>query len=150
MNTCMKCAAPLEPAWGFCYACGMRIDRVQGQDVECGRHPLNKAIGFCVVCSTPVCGQCEEKCDGKILCADPAHRDILQEWGVISQPESEFEAELLVRNLHHGGIDAKTFSLHNHVETRWMNEKRVLVFVKKTEQRNATVLLQELGLLDTK
>jgi len=149
MNICTTCAAQLEPLWSFCYSCGVIVPRAEQPDIECGKHPGSKAVGFCVVCSTPVCDECKELMNGKILCSDPAHRNILQEWQILSRPESEFEADSLVRNLLQGGIDAKTFSLHDHAGARWMSEQRVLLFVKKPEVRNAAILLQELGLLDT-
>ena len=67
---------------------------------------------------------------------------------MIHQPDSEFEAEALVRNLADGGIEAKTFSLHDHITTHWLNENRVLLFVRKSEDEKAKALLKELNLID--
>ena len=62
-------------------------------------------------------------------------------------PDSEFEAKALVRNLADNGIMAKTFSLHDHAATYWLNDNRVLLFVKKSEEEKARTLLQELNLV---
>ena len=63
-------------------------------------------------------------------------------------PDSEFEAEALVRNLADDGIVTKTFSLHDHVATHWLNENRVFLFVKKSENEKAITFLKELNLID--
>ena len=115
--------------------------------IECETHPDHRAVGLCVVCGKPVCSDCEVKSAGKLLCNNPEHRILLQEWGVMYEPDSEFEAEALVRNLADGGIDAKTFSLHDHVAACWLNENRVLLFVRKLEVEKAKMLLKELNLI---
>ena len=89
------------------------------------------------------------KTAGKILCHDPEHGKVLQEWRKIFQPDSEFEAEALVRNLADNGIAAKTFSLHDHVATRWLNEIRIFLFVKISESEQAVTFLKELNLIDS-
>ena len=66
----------------------------------------------------------------------------------MSQPDSEFEAEALVRNLADGGIETRTFSLYDHITTRWLNENRVLLFIRKSEIEKAKALLKELNLID--
>jgi hypothetical protein len=115
--------------------------------VECESHPDNRAVGLCVICGRPVCSDCEVKSAEKILCSDPAHKIMLQEWHVMYQPNSEFEAEALVRNLADGGIEAKTFSLHDHIAMHWLNENRVLLFVRKSEDEKAKEFLKELNLI---
>ena len=72
---------------------------------------------------------------------------MFQEWSAMYQPDSEFEAEALVHNLADGGIEAKTFSLHDHITTRWLNENRVLLFIRKSEVEKAKALLKELNLI---
>ena len=72
---------------------------------------------------------------------------MLQEWSVLHRPDSEFEADALVRNLADAGIEAKTFSLHDHVAAHWLNENRILLFVRKSEDEKAKTLLNELKLI---
>jgi hypothetical protein len=84
----------------------------------------------------------------KILCNDHEHRVLLQEWNVMYRSDSEFEADALVRNLANGGIETKTFSLHDHIATYWLNENRVLLLVRKLEDEKAKALLKELNLVD--
>jgi hypothetical protein len=151
MNTCKNCSTQLKDGQKFCGMCGALIDASEENvfKVECETHPDHYAVGLCVICGKPVCSDCEVKNEGKILCADPEHRMVHQDWRVLYQPDSEFEAEALVHNLADGGIEAKTFSLHDHVTTHWLNENRVLLFVRKTEDEKAKALLRELNLIDS-
>lgn len=134
----------------FCKICGALIDIVEENKfyVECETHPDYHAVGLCVICGKPVCSDCEVKSAGKILCNDPEHKILLQEWCVMHQPDSEFEAEALKRNLADAGIKTKIFSLHDHIATRWLNENRVLLFVRKSEEEKSKELLKELNLID--
>jgi hypothetical protein len=149
MNTCKNCLAQLQDGQKFCGVCGALIETSEENvfKVECETHPDHRAVGLCVICGKPVCSDCEVKRDGKILCNDSEHKILLQGWCVMYQPDSEFEAEALVRNLADGGIEAKTFSLHDHVTTHWLNENRVLLFVRKLEDEKAKALLKELNLI---
>jgi hypothetical protein len=84
----------------------------------------------------------------KILCADPEHSILLQEWCVIYQTDSEFKADAFMRNLADGGIEAKTFSLHDHGAMHWLNENRVEIFIRKLDNEKAKALLKELNLTE--
>lgn len=130
--------------------CGTLFNRGEEKvlEIECETHPDCRAIGFCVICGKPVCSDCEVKSAGKILCSDPEHRILLQEWCVMHQPDSEYEAEALMRNLADGGIEIKTFSLQDHVATHWLNENRVLLFDRKSEKERAQTLPKELNLIN--
>jgi hypothetical protein len=148
-NVCTFCSAQLPAGQKYCSACGSFLERETGAiNIECETHSDRRAIGFCVICSKPVCNECEVKSAGKILCQDPDHGIILQEWRLICMPDSEFEAEAFARNLGDSGIIAKTFSLHDHVTARWLSDNRVLIFVKKGEKEKARALLKELNLID--
>jgi hypothetical protein len=149
IETCKNCSTQLQNGQKFCIVCGTFIDTNKENDlkVECETHSDHHAVGLCVICSKPVCSDCEVKSDGKILCNNPEHKILFQEWRVMYKPDSEFEAEALVRNLADGGIEAKTFSLHDHITTRWLNENRVLLFVRKSEVEKAKALLKELNLI---
>jgi hypothetical protein len=149
-HTCETCSVQLPPGNIFCSACGS-VAAPGGEihlQVECETHPNQHAVGCCVICGRPVCATCRVAASGKILCRDPEHSIMLQEWCILRQPESEFEADGLVRNLADGGIEAKSFSLHDHVSAHWLKEIRVVVFVKKKEYEKAQNLLQELNLTD--
>jgi hypothetical protein len=150
MNICKNCSAQFQAGQKFCYICGALLNASEEKvfEIECETHPDRLAVGLCVICRKPVCSNCEVKSTGKILCADPEHRILLQEWCVIYQPDSEFEAEAFMRNLTNGGIEAKTFSLHDHIATHWLKENRVLLFVRKSEDVRAKALLKELNLID--
>jgi hypothetical protein len=149
MITCKNCLTQLQAEQKVCGVCGVLIDMSEEKtfNIECETHPNHRAIGFCVICGRPVCSECEVKSAGKILCNDPDHRILLQEWSMVHQPDSEFEADALVRNLADGRIEAKTFSLHDHMATFWLHENRVLLFVRKSEDEKAKALLKELNLI---
>lgn len=146
---CRNCSTQLQTGQKLCSVCGALVDTSEEKivTIECETHPDYRAVGLCVVCGRPVCSECEVKSDEKILCANPEHRILLQEWSVLLRPDSEFEADALVRNLADGGIDAKSFSLHTYAATFWMNESRVLLFVKNSEGEKAKALLEELNLI---
>jgi hypothetical protein len=150
MRTCRNCSAKLQAGQRFCFDCGILIGTSDENilKVECETHPDRFAVGLCVICGKPVCSDCEVKSAGKIVCADPEHMVLLQEWREIHRPDSEFEAEALVRNLADGGVEAKTFSLHDNVAMHWMNENCVLVFVRKSESSKAKVILEDLNLIE--
>ena len=147
MKTCTNCAEQIDTAWDFCDTCGSIVQTGSEGNIECEVHPENYAIGICVVCGMPVCAKCGVKDDGKILCSDPDHRSILQEWRMVCRLESEFEADAMICNLAAAGIGTKSFSLHEYIATHWLIQNRVLVFVKKSEYEKATGLLQELNLI---
>ena len=148
--TCKNCSIQLQDGQIFCNVCGAIID-TGDEDVlkiECETHPDRCAVGLCVICGKPVCSDCKVKSTGKILCNDPEHRILLQEWCVMYQQNSEFEAEAFVRNLADGGIEARTFSLQDHIATHWLNENRVILYVRKSENEKAKAFLKELNLID--
>jgi hypothetical protein len=148
-NVCTYCSAQLPAGQTYCGVCGSFLEREKEKyNIECETHPHRRAVGLCVICSKPVCLDCEVKSAGKILCQDPDHGTILQEWRFLHMPDSEFEAEAFVRNLEDSGIIAKSFSLHDHVTTHWLSDNRVLMFVKKAEEEKARVLLNGLNLID--
>jgi hypothetical protein len=149
INVCTQCSAQLPAGQMCCGVCGsfLEVER-ENINIECEMHPNRRAVGLCVICSKPVCRDCEVKVTGKILCQDPDHGIILQEWRLLHMPDSVYEAEAFVRNLGDSGIIAKTFSLHDHITAHWLSDNRVLIFVKKTEEEKARTLLKELNLID--
>ena len=150
-NACTHCSAPIPQGGAFCRTCGMLFDAGTGYDmpVECEVHPGQRAIGVCVICSKPVCAACGNRSEGKMICSDPGHKGMLQEWCMLRQSESEFEAEAVLRNLADGGIETKLFSLHDHVTAHWLRERCVQLFVRTSEVEKAQALLQDLHLIDT-
>jgi RNA polymerase subunit RPABC4/transcription elongation factor Spt4 len=150
IETCKNCSTQLQDGQKFCNVCGTLLDADEDRifKIECETHTNHRAIGLCVICGKPVCSDCEVKTDNKILCNNPEHKILFQEWSVLYQPDSEFEAETLVRNLADSGIETKTFSLHDHITTYWLNENRVLLFIRKSEIEKAKALLKELNLID--
>jgi hypothetical protein len=149
MNSCTHCSAKLKEEDVFCGVCGsLVVTKAEHlMELECERHPEQPAVGLCVICGMPVCSDCEVNRDDKILCPNPEHSLLLQDWCVLHQVHSEFEADAFVRNLADGGLEVRSFSLHDHSATHWLKENRVLLFVRKSEHEKASALLIELNLI---
>lgn len=127
--------------------CGARIALDDTEIIECETHTDRKAIGICVICSRPVCEECKTDVDGKMLCFDEEHHALLVTWDVVYRAGSEYEADLIQRNLSAHNIMSKSFSSHDHIAHYWSKISRVLVFVRKEELDKAIVLLRDLDLL---
>jgi hypothetical protein len=81
MEICNYCSAQL-PTGLQCNVCGSFLDTGKENifDVEREVHPDHRTVGRCVISSKPVCSDCAVKSNGKILCPDPEHGIVLQEW----------------------------------------------------------------------
>ncbi len=150
INICKNCSTQFQAGKTFCIVCGVLADAggEKGFEIECETHPDRRAVGLCVICSKPVCLDCRVVSKDKILCTDPEHKILLQDWRILLEPDSEFEADALARNLADGGIEAKYYSLLDHITTHWLNENRICLFVKKLEYDKAKAFLNELNLID--
>jgi hypothetical protein len=150
IHVCKNCSVQLQASKKFCDVCGALVDTGEENDfkIECETHPDRQAVGLCIICGKPVCSDCEVKSAGKILCSDPEHRILHLEWREMHRTDSEFEAAALVCNLADGGFETKTFSIHDHVATHWLNGNRVLLFVRKSENEKAKTFLKELNLIE--
>ena len=148
-KACDACSAPIQEGQIFCGRCGMIVEgeTESSSDVPCETHPERRAVGLCCICNRPLCSDCRVRSEGKILCAVPEHQQILHDWCVLYQSESEFEADAMMRNLADGGIEAHMFSLHDHIATHWLNEECIRVWVRRTAHEQAQALLIDLHLI---
>ncbi|HWP81882.1 MAG TPA: hypothetical protein VNN76_04410 [Bacteroidota bacterium] len=144
---CRSCKSSLVPEIPFCTACGV-LWSSDVSDIECENHGEVSAVGMCVVCGKPVCGDCAISLNGKLFCDHLEHQKIPSEWEVLCSTDFAFEADLIERNLQQAGFECKVFSLLDHVGTYWATKRRLTnVLVKKDRLSVALTLLKELRLL---
>jgi len=115
--SCEFCLEHLDQEQKFCPNCGMLQAAMieEGDEVECENHPEMDAVGICVVCGKPVCGDCAVKRQGRILCENDEHISIAQGWAVVCTMSTEYEAQMVRANLETAGIQCLVFSQRDHV-----------------------------------
>lgn len=134
----------------YCTNCGA-INPVLGaeQGIVCDTHVETRAEGFCVVCGKAVCEECLETRGNKILCDDPKHREMLDDWRVIYTFEFEYEAAMLYANLEQQDIDSEVFSKPNPEATDSIPQPTIVeVFVPKNKFEQAQEIARSLGLTE--
>lgn len=149
--TCEFCLERLEEEQKFCPLCGMLqaalID--EGEEIECENHPEMEAVGICVVCGKPVCGDCAVKREGKILCENDEHIKIAQGWAVIFTTNTEYEAQMVKANLENAGIPSLVFSQRDHVYFLTVGDLAIVnVMVPKHRLPEAQELLRRMDLFE--
>ncbi|MGH2568843.1 MAG: hypothetical protein ACRDGA_10930 [Bacteroidota bacterium] len=146
---CPNCASSLTETQSFCMKCGMLQKENLSEMLECENHTGQPAVGLCIVCGKPVCGDCALTLEGKIFCDDVQHQKMRDAWSVIVVSDSEFEADMIQRNLAGEGIECRVFSFRDHVGTFWLPDPKpvnALVPIPKKDQ--ALNLLRRLSLVD--
>lgn len=148
-DMCLHCGHPQQADTLSCAACGFINQRSEeARQIECENHSGEHAVGRCLVCGKPVCGDCAVNASGKFFCDSVEHPRIFESWKVIYTCESEFESDFIQRNLTDREIPCQVFAVHNHVGVYWLeggNEVRVLV--PNNLATSAWDVLQSLGLL---
>lgn len=116
---------------------------------ECANHPGVNARGICWVCGKPVCGNCLVYVDTLAVCDDAVHKTVLSNWTTVYRCNSEFEAEMITKNLAFQRVETKVFSSRAFKLAIGENPNDfVNVFVPRDEIGRATDALQTLGLLN--
>ncbi len=131
INECKECALPLiegSPQFcpkceeyfpeedTFCDHCGVILPVPEGRDVpECENHPEQSAVGGCIICGKPLCGECANEIEGKYFCTDDTHYNLHQDYVVAYTTSTDYEADMIKANLDGAGIDAYIFNQHDHV-----------------------------------
>ncbi len=150
-NRCGNCGSPLDLEIDrYCQVCGaVNQSRASEESIVCDTHIDNRAVGFCVVCGKAVCEDCLETYGNRLLCDDPKHRIILDEWRVIFSFDFEYEAAMLYANLEQHGIESEVFSKPNpDTSDSPVRPTIVEVLVPKTKFGEAKEIAEMLGLFD--
>lgn len=109
----------------------------------CDKHDDMMAVGTCVVCGKPVCGDCAITIDGRIFCEDRLHPAISAEMHELVTTATIFEMELIAENLRANGVDVHWFDVGQH-----STPDGVKLFVKRASAESATTILKTLDLID--
>lgn len=127
MSACPFCSHALANGDEMCTRCGRWQN---GHAPMCDTHEATLSTGVCAVCLRPLCEACSTSIDGRVVCGDPDHRRIVQEYRLLASLDSEFEADWVLEHLRQGGVSALQFSLRTHAGTRWTPVRHpVRVFV---------------------
>jgi len=126
------------------------IEQVLIEDgVECANHSGTVAEGNCSVCGKPVCADCFARFGSEVACDQPEHRRILEQWSLVFCTNSEFEADMIVKNLENEAVEMKRYS--SRVFKRSIGENShdfVKLFVRSGERHRAEHVLKALGLVN--
>jgi hypothetical protein len=114
---------------------------------ECANHSGVAAGEVCYVCGKPVCADCSVRVGDRVVCDDPDHKIILGAWELVFRSNSEFEADMIIRNLEFEKLELRRFSsrVHKHIVGEDPHDF-VNVFVLRNEQPRAMQILTALGL----
>ncbi len=119
-------------------------------DTSCTNHPGVMSAADCSVCGKPVCADCSMQLSRGTVCEDPEHKIVLEEWDNVFRSNSEFEADMIVRNLEYQHVKTKVFSSRAFKQTINVDpHDSVQVFVHRDDFQRAILALSALGLLDT-
>lgn len=143
---CATCGFVLKASALFCDHCGRIPSPNLG--IECENHSSERAVGFCVICSKPVCGDCAAGFEGRIFCDQVHHQQMHRQWKVVYTTDSEFDADIIEKNLTGVGIACKAYSLRDHLATYWIDDRSVRVMVENGLYERATSHLQSLHLTE--
>ncbi len=113
----------------------------------CHNHQDVVAEARCVVCGKPVCRDCARMLPAGPVCAAADHREIAELWTAVHRSVSEFDADLISKNLSLQGIETKVFSSRVYSQTiRELPDDLVQVFIRKEFLGRAREILHSLRL----
>ena len=144
---CNHCTSMNRDGMLFCRACGMSMGGTE--IVECESHPAANATGICIVCRRPVCCDCSSTKGGKVFCMDASHSRLTETHTRFASAHSEFDADLIVRNLSANDVPALAFSSKQYGEFhRFTDLPEVSLFVPSEMHESALRIVEELDLSD--
>ena len=139
---CPNCTASSTESALFCRACGSSL-RIQ-EMVECENHPGTPAKAVCTVCGRPVCDDCSLSREGKAYCDDVQHSRLTETFTRLALAATEFEGDLIAKNLEPNGIRVLLFSAKPYSQfCRLTDEERISIYVAAGQAAEARRLLDE-------
>ena len=147
MSACPQCKNELLPQAAWCPQCG--IVQPATEQIDCENHASELAIGLCVLCGKPVCGDCALSVEGKTFCENAQHQSIFRDWSVAHESDFEFESDMIRHNIAAAGIETMVFSFRNFLGTFWLKDmKPVRVLVPNAKHQQARETLMKLRLIE--
>ncbi len=123
----------------------MNDSRASASFDECVVHPSRLATGRCAICGRPLCSECSVKKGKEQFCRGTDHQTIAESWVVINSAASEFEADMVSRNLSVQGVDSRIFSSREYTYTiAWNPDDVVRTYVRRDDLRRAQEILRAL------
>ncbi|MDH3252769.1 MAG: DUF2007 domain-containing protein, partial [Ignavibacteria bacterium] len=95
-----------------CPHCGILLGwgPKEEEDLVCATHGEVRAMGCCVICGTPLCGDCARKRQGKIFCQGDYDLKVAFDWVAVYSAGTRYEAEMVKANLESARIPAMILS----------------------------------------
>ena len=142
---CGHCHRVNAEAALFCAACGYGL---RAHDVvECENHSGTIAVGICVVCGKPVCGDCSVAREHRLYCDDVTHSQLTTAHTKFAAVAAEFEADMIVKNLSSNGVPALKYSAKKFSQFCFLTDNHsVSIFVTTESIEEARRLIEEMDL----
>ena len=142
---CAHCHSVNTEAALFCAACGYAL---RAHDVvECENHSGTNAIGICVVCGKPVCGDCSVARENKLYCDDVAHSQLTTAHTKLGDVATEFEADMIdKKSFFERGTGTSVFHEKVFPFLLLTDNRSVSIFVKTESIEEARRLIEEMDL----
>jgi hypothetical protein len=113
---------------------------------KCANHPEVTATSTCSVCGKPICSDCSVPVGNARVCNDTGHKVIAEGWVRIAVTQSEFEADMVSRNLGLQNITAHVFSSRLFkLAIGEDSQDRTNIFVPKSAYERALEVLRSIG-----
>ena len=155
---CPKCGGQVQQDDDFCVQCG----EVFVDNLNCSRHPTQKAAGACIVCASPFCSDCGGNVRNRFLCREHEMLEIIEGmvrvFGCSDAVQVEFaKTSLETAGLHPfvfsrkanpislGGADYTLYRAAGDYDGHIINEFKVMVPCQ--EFKEAALQLRDLGFM---
>ena len=105
-SSCPHCEAKIEPENDFCPTCG----ELFADDAHCDKHPKQKAIGVCIVCTRPFCAKCGHRVKNHFLCKEHDELEIYEGMARVFGKSDAVQVEFAKSSLETAGFHPLVFS----------------------------------------
>ncbi len=148
-NYCFNCEEMLVKKADFCPHCGyLQVDLLEDdEEIMCEKHNSVEAVGICIICSKPICGDCAVERNSKLFCDNDEHIKMAEDWVVVFTTNTEYEAAMIKANLEGGGMPCLIFSQRDHAYFITIGDMAVVnVMVPKERLDEAQAYLKKMDL----
>jgi len=145
--SCPNCEENSESKFKYCPNCGMILDgSVSDVHDECDNHPGVEAIGACVVCGKPVCGQCAKHSGRRLFCEKDEHLQIYGDYALVATSATEYEAQMIKAIIEMSGINCVLFSQKDHVFFTNIGDTAIVnIMVPKEDAEKAIQIINDMN-----
>jgi hypothetical protein len=144
---CPNCQASNAGLALFCHTCGRSLGPQDA--VDCENHSGTTATGICAICGKPVCDDCSVSHEGRVYCDDVRHSQLSSAFTRFAFAATEFEGDLIAKNLLPNGISVMLFSATRYAHfCRLTDQNRVSIYAGIGQVDDAKRLLADSGLME--